>query len=132
MDGEEIKCPNGSSYKVTESKYGVFSLSVLREEGFFTFYTFDMGLYTEVDFNLSSYFSNTHPQSKHAHNLVMSINENKVTKAILNRMRITIVNGIKAKEEVIQSAGDLKLTLDSDYAIKVSDKEATFLYDTFI
>lgn len=130
MDGESIVCPNGGTYRVKENERGLFSLDVLREEGFFSFYTFDMGEYSESDFNLSSYFSNTHPKSKHAHNLVMSINQKGVTKAILNGSVTTFKGGEKLVEE-INSSTELQELIESDFHLKLTEKECNFLFENF-
>jgi len=131
LSGKEIKCPNGSTYRVYENGHGLFSLEVLRSEGFFAFYTFDMGEYFESDFNLSSYFSNTHPKSKHAHNLVMSINRDSTTLAILNGSLLRFLNGEKSREDDITSSENLKNILYNDFRLDLTEEESKYLYQNY-
>jgi N-hydroxyarylamine O-acetyltransferase len=130
MDGKEVKCPSEKIYRVKENEKGLFHLEVLREEGFFTFYTFDMGIYTEADFKLASYFSNTHPNSKHAYNLVLSINKNQETNVILNKT-LTVFKGDSKIEENISSSDLLKRYLKEIFMINISQQEADFLFKKF-
>lgn len=127
MNGEEVKCPNGSIYRIVENRNGLFILEVLREEGFFAFYNFDMGTYHESDFNLSSYFSNTHPKSKHANNLVMSINKTDKTLVILNNT-FSIFTDKSRRDEQIDSSKELQSILQDNFYIEISNDEADYLF----
>jgi N-hydroxyarylamine O-acetyltransferase len=130
LNGDEVICANGSTYRVTVNNKKIFSFEKLRNDTFFKFYTFNMEEYTEQDFDQASYYSNTNPNSKHAFNLVLSINkENKVTKAILNTQLSTFMDGSKS-EEKIHSPEGLKEILEEEFNIQVSDSESKFLFDS--
>lgn len=129
---EEVVCPNGCTYRVTQDDRGLFSLEVKRDEGFFAFYTFDMGVYTEADFNLSSYYSNTNPKSKHAHNLVMSINDGEYTKVILNKSYAIYSKGQKIEENSINSGAEFESILLDHFKVKITIDEGIYLAESFI
>jgi len=127
FSGEEIKCHNEIPFRIKKIGDNDFSLERFKDDDFFTLYTFDRNLYTEADFDLSNYYTNTHCDSKFTESLIISkYASNKIL--FINDLVLSEITKEKRIDTPIQSAEMLKETLQTHFLIELSSNEAEKLF----
>lgn len=76
FDGREVKSFNGSIYRLNKISDSHYILEELKEDRYFSLYKFDLSDYVDVDFEVSNYYTNTHPESKFTTSFMLSQHQN--------------------------------------------------------
>jgi len=127
LSGEDIVCHNNNRFKVEKIKENKLSLKVLRGNSFFTLYEFDRNQYSESDFNLSNYYTNTHPNSKFIKGLIISkYTQNSIV--FINDLIFSEITKTKRNDLAIGSIKILKEILLTHFSINLSANEAEVVY----
>lgn len=123
IDGTSVHATNGDQYRVVKINEGKWQLEVLREDEFFSLYQFDDGFYTESDFKVANYYTNTHPESKFVNELVVSRKFDNEIHFInnLNYVKITGTNQKLREDRQIQSSSELKSLLSDVFQLNVEE-----------
>ena len=89
-----------------DHKDGLFHLNLFKNSEDFILYTFDDGHYQESDFNVSNYYTNTHPDSKFVKELI-------AVKKVGNST--IIINGKKFSEITETGRTDVEMRSQQDF-----------------
>lgn len=128
LSGREVESFNGSIYKIVNLNENLFELQVLRPEGFFSLYQFDLLDYNEADFKVANYYTNTHPDSKFTKSLTLSELSTKGVKFI-NNLTFTLIEDGKREEQRIDSVDKFLKVVQGDFKVLYTDDELIKLYE---
>ncbi len=81
-------------------KNELYTLELLKENQVIGLYTFDYYDYQESDFNVSNYYTNTHPDSKFLKELIMTKNDHGVIELINGKNYSKIENNERLNVEI--------------------------------
>jgi len=127
LNGEMIKTETENCFRVVKKNENSYFLQILKGESYMSLYQFDKHNYTEADFDLSNYYTNTHPDSKFIKSLIISkINHEKII--FINSLNLTKINKDKRLEQEIQSSEELKIILEQEFNIILTQEESKILY----
>ena len=126
LSATEAVCLAGSHFKV-ERQQDEYHLQVLKVEGYFTLYVFDLARYTEKDCDLGHFFSHQYPEAVFVNNLIVSNIEQERVRHIRNTEFFT-VTASSTQVVAIEDASQLAVILLDSFAMKFSGEEAELLY----
>lgn len=90
----------GRTFRIIETKK-CYELEILRDGSFFSLYQFeDISIFNEKDFDLSNFYTNTHPDSKFLKELIVSKIDGDVVQFI-NNCNFTTINHNKKEQSTI-------------------------------
>ena len=89
---------SGTNYIVKTN--GLYTLKLNKEDSYKKLYTFDDGNYQESDFDMSNYFTNTHPSSKFTKELIVTRNDYGVVELISGKIYSRIENNQRVNFEI--------------------------------
>ena len=89
-----------------------------------------INVYNESDFELSNYFSSTHPSSKHTTNFVISVNEGEVTKFMFNET-FSIMRLGKRVDRRVENCDQLRELLSHEFRTEISTSQAVRIFDNY-
>ena len=128
LSGEVVECHMGIRYRVQQTSEREYQLEILKPTTPFVLYKFELINCSESDFDIGNYYSNTHPQSKHTTNLVMSRFTEEESFILING--IFIKKGKKDKQESeLQNKEELFEICKKYFDIKLSEDESVKLFD---
>ena len=127
LNGEIIITENQNRFRVFKKNENCYFLQILKDESFMNLYQFDKQDYTEADFDLSNYYTNTHPDSKFTKSLIISKFKNDEV-FFINNFILTKINRENRWENKINSVDELKIILDKEFDIKLTTEECKKLY----
>lgn len=116
-----------SSFRVVRQE-DEFYLQVLKEEGFFTLYVFDLARYTEKDCNLGHFFSHQYSEAVFVNNLIVSKIEQGRVRHIRNTEFFT-VTASGTEVQFIEDAPQLAAVLRDHFSMIFSEEEVGLLYE---
>jgi len=127
LDGKHVTCQNNSIYRVTNDSDGKYQLEVLKKDGFFILYTFELINFQESDFNIANYFTNTHPSSKFVNELVLSrIDKSKTF--LINNLSYSEMTELKREDSEISNSKDLNAKLSKEFFIHLNENDLNKLH----
>jgi N-hydroxyarylamine O-acetyltransferase len=117
---------DGMTYKISATNTKEFQLELLKDEGPFVLYRFDLGQYGEADCTMGNFYSSKHPNALFVNNLIVSLILPNITLALKNNQYHKIA---KESTEIIdiESTDQLKVIIRDDFNISLSDEEAQVL-----
>jgi len=118
-------------YVVKELDANNFELAMVRKDGLFTLYSFDMAKYNEQDFEMGHFYSCKHQDAPFVNNLVLS----KITDAKIYSLKNNSYHEISKnskKEVIIKTLDDFTFILRDKFDYNISDEEIKYLFNKFI
>lgn len=118
-------------YIVKELDANNFELAMLRENGLYTLYSFDLTKHNEQDFEMGHFYSSKHKDAPFVKNLVLS----KITDAKICSLKNNSYHEIltdSKKEIIIKTKKDFSDILRDKFEYNISSEETKFLFDKFI
>lgn len=120
-----------ASYLIKKIKGDIYALGILKEEGFYTLYTFDIQDYHEADFEMGNFYSYRHTKANFVNNFVIScITENKI-KSLRNGNFQKIYKD-KTIQREIKSATELEGILKDEFSYPITQDEIELIYEKFV
>lgn len=126
LSATDAICLAGSRFRI-ERQQDEFHLQVLKDEGYFTLYVFDLARYTEKDCDLGHFFSHQYPEAVFVNNLIVSNIEQDRVRHIRNTEFFT-VTASDTQVQTIEDASQLAAILRDSFAMTFSGEEAERLY----
>jgi len=122
--------PWGERYRVIENQRGDSLLQVLSGDKYFTLYSFDHGVYNEADFEMSHFYSYSHPSAGFVNNLVVAKNTEKRVLSLRNN-RLWMIESDSTEEHFVESANQLRSILNEHFGIFESQISVNYLFNRF-
>jgi len=121
----------GRDYIIKELDTNNFELAMLRENGLYTLYSFDLKKYNEQDFEMGHFYSSKHKDANFVNNLVLSkITDSKIY-SLKNNSYHEIFKG-KTEEVIIKTQEQFSVILRDIFEYNISDKDVKYLFDRFV
>lgn len=121
---------NRLSYRLIKNTQQEWQLEIVKADGYFSLYTFNLGPYTEADCMMGNFYSCQHPNAVFVNNLVLSKVLPDVTLSLRNNQYHRI--GETETEVVdIMSAAQLQQIIKQDFDIELSDDDCADLARRF-
>ncbi|MCK9490661.1 MAG: arylamine N-acetyltransferase [Sulfurimonas sp.] len=118
-------------YIVKEISANNFELAMIRGNGLYTLYSFDLEKYNEQDFEMGHFYSSKHKDAPFVNNLVLSkITDTKIC-SLKNNSYHEISKNSK-KEIVIKTENEFAKILRDKFEYEISDRDLRYLFDKFI
>lgn len=118
-------------YIIKELENQRFELTMIRPDGLFTLYSFDLAQYNEKDFEMAHFYSSKHKNANFVNNLVLSkITDEKIC-SLKNNSYHEIAKESK-DEKIITSKEELNALLRDEFDYALSDANIEYLFDKFI
>lgn len=108
-----------------------FELAMVRQNGLYSLYSFDLEEYNEKDFERGHLYSSRHKNANFVNNLVLS----KITDAKIQSLKNNTYHQIfkESKEEkIITNQEELSTILRDELDYSISDENLKYLFDTFV
>jgi len=123
INSQELK----EGYKIVPAHNNSYELAYLKEEGYFTLYSFDLVTYTEADCAMGNFYSSHHPSAIFVNNFVIALRLLDVTLSFRNGVYYRIG---KDKIEVfeIESVEALHKMINEEFKISLSVEECEYLF----
>lgn len=118
-------------YIVKEIDANNFELAMVRSDGLFTLYSFDLTKCNERDFEMGHFYSSKHKDANFVNNLVLS----KITDAQIFSLKNNSYHQItkeKKDERIITTQEELRAVLRDDFDYNISDEDIKYLFERFI
>ncbi|MBC98016.1 MAG: hypothetical protein CME63_09720 [Halobacteriovoraceae bacterium] len=127
LNGEVVEDFYQKKFIVRKGKNDTFQLGVLKDEGFFSLYEFDLNQYRQPDFELANYYTNTHNDSKFTNNLLMAqFSDKKIS--FFNNLVFSVIENGEREDRNIDSAEDFFKVLSRSFTLKLSREECLKLF----
>lgn len=108
-----------------------FELAMVRQDGLYTLYSFDLANYNEKDFEMGNFYSSKYKNAVFVNNLVLSkITDEKICSLKNNSYHETSKG--KKEERAITTQEELNAILRDEFDYNISDEEVIYLFDKFI
>lgn len=129
LDGKEVKSFNGSLYRINKTSSTHYTLEEFKKESYFSLYRFNLSDYFDIDFEVSNYYTNTHPESKFTTSFMLSQHENEGSKFIRN-LTLSEITGERRIETQIESEDELYKIIDTQFSVSYTKNECKKLFET--
>ena len=119
------------SYRIEKGNDGTYKFQILKEDGFFTLYTFDLNKCYEIDFELGHFYSHKHPNASFIKDLMLC----RITQSSINSLRNKdcYKTSMKGKKEVnINSLKKFQTILKDDFNCFFNEDETTYIYENYV
>ncbi|NNE36389.1 MAG: arylamine N-acetyltransferase [Rhodothermales bacterium] len=127
MSEQETK-DDGRIFRIAERHPREYHMQVLKEDGFFSLYRFDLVRYGQADCELGHFFSHKHPNATFVNHLVVSRIIGSEVRSLRDLEYWVSVNDCMQKQRV-RNADGLQRILRDDFGIRVTDEECRTLYE---
>ena len=128
LDESPTTSKNGNIHRISRSAEGDYELQILKENSFFTLYTFDEKSCTQADIEAANYYSNTHPQSKHVNYLVTTLIRPSGTIFISDAIFSEVIEN-KRVDKDIKNSEELQKILNHYFGLTVTNQESNKLFE---
>ncbi|EQB39456.1 hypothetical protein M947_05540 [Sulfurimonas hongkongensis] len=118
-------------YIVKELDANNFELTMLRKEGPYTLYSFDLTKHNEQDFEMGHFYSSKHKDAPFVNNLVLSKITDKKIYSLKNNSYHEMSKE-KKDEVIIKTKKEFTSILREKFGYKISNEEIKYLFDKFI
>ncbi len=119
------------TYRFISNAFNEYELQVLRADGYFSLYRFEMAHYTDADCLAANYYTSTFPNSGFVNNLVVSKKNDRTT--ILIKNNEFIVREKNNESTIfIENANELLSLLKTHFSIALDEDEAHQLFSRFL
>ena len=116
------------TFRVSEAQPGVFHMQTRKDNGWFSLYKFELAHYGQADCELGHFYSHKHPQAAFVNNLVISVIRDNEVCSIRNR-EFCLATEKDQRNKTIENSTQLKELLKQQFDIKVSESEASRLFN---
>ncbi|MCF2856844.1 arylamine N-acetyltransferase [Pseudoalteromonas sp. SMS1] len=119
------------TFRILQKRRTEYHFQILKDDMFFTLYTFELGHFTEADCDLSHFYSHAHPDAAFVNNLVVSQKTLYVTHSLRNQQYHHItphhkeITTITSEKQLHQLLNDL-FHLNLDFAV------STYLFRKYV
>ncbi len=108
-----------------------FELAMVRQDGLYTLYSFDLAKYNERDFEMGNFYSSKHKDAIFVNNLVLSkITDEKICS--LKNSSYHEMSKENNEEKTITSQKELSIILRSEFGYNISDENIKYLFEKFV
>jgi len=116
------------AYRISSFSNGTYLLELLKEEGYFSLYRFDLADYTEADCVMGNFYSSQHPNAVFVNNLVISLKLEDVTLSFRNGVYHRI---FEEKTEIVdlKSVEQLQLIVNDEFGIPLTLVDCIRLFE---
>lgn len=127
LDGLETR-DNDRTYRIAEVRDGERHLQILKEDGFFSLYRFELVRYGPADCELGHFYSHRHPDASFVQHLVaMRILEHEVRS--LRDLEYWVFAGTEVRKQQVDDAERLGRILEEEFGIRATDAEVRLLFE---
>lgn len=108
-----------------------FELAMVRPNGLYTLYSFDLAKYNERDFEMGNFYSSKHKDATFVNNLVLS----KITDEKIRSLKNNSYHEISKEsneEKTITTQEELSSILKNEFNYNISDEEIKYLFEKFV
>jgi len=120
-----------TSYVIKETNKDSFELQLIRNDIFYTLYSFDLHEYNEMDFEVGNFYSYNHKNANFVNNLVLSTIADNEIRSLRNNTYYKIFPNNK-KEVTIKTLDEFTNILKYDFDYLIDDKEIKHLFENFV
>ncbi len=130
LDLDQPQDQGDAVYRIIQPDQGRYLLQLMEDDGWFTLYSFDNGVYTEADCLCGHHYSSTHPSAKFVNNLVVSKKLYDDVRLLRNNEFHRIRGGETTITE-ISSKDHLGAILLQEFGLDVNSDHLSTLYDGY-
>lgn len=117
-------------YRIVKNTNGDFCMQIVKDDDFFTLYTFDMNTYTDMDCLTSHFYSHKYPTAGFVNNLVICLKKNEEVLSLRNHEFHLLKNG-ETKITPVSTADELLGYMNDIYDQDMDKNVAQYLFDKY-
>ena len=114
-------------FRIAQHLPGEFHMQTFKDGEFYSLYKFELARYGQADCELGHFYSHQHPKASFVNHLVVSRILEYEIRSLRDREFILFSESAEQKK-LIDSAGELKAILDTQFNIEVSGHESLRLF----
>jgi len=126
MLGEE-SIENFRVFRIEERHSGEFHMQTLKDGEFYSLYKFELARYGQADCEVGHFYSHRHPKATFVNHLVVSKILEKEVRSLRNH-EFWVTNESGEQRQAIDDSVQLRMILDTQFGISVSDTEGRKLF----
>jgi len=127
LDTEEPQDQGDAVYRIIQPDLGRYLLQKYEDDGWFTLYSFDNGIYSEADCLCGHHYSSTHPDATFVNNLIVSRKSYDDVRFLRNDELYRIRRGTAEITEV-SSEDSLGVILMQEFGLDLAPDQLSKLY----
>ncbi|HJO93144.1 MAG TPA: arylamine N-acetyltransferase [Victivallales bacterium] len=130
LNSNKIQDQNDAQYKIVHLEQGNYLLQILKDDKWFTLYSFDTSHFTESDCLVGHHYSSTYHEAVFVNNLVVSLKSKNQISSLRNREYHKIKEG-QNKITIISSESILRKILIKEFGISLKSEQLSILYEKY-
>lgn len=126
MNGQET-CDGLQTYRVHERTPGEYHLQVVKEDGFFSLYRFELARYGPSDCEVGHFYSHRHPDAIFVNHLAVAIKTAERTVS-LRDLEVWTIRAGEIEIAALRTSRELAGVLTEVFRLRVTDEEGERLF----
>lgn len=118
-------------YRIIQNERGEYCYQIIKDDEFFTLFTFDLGQYNESDCLLGHFYSHKYPTAGFVNNLVVCRKEYDHIRSLRNH-EFHRIQGANTEVVTIDTAAQLTEILEEEYSLNLDPAIIGFLFQNYV